>query len=750
MYLSKKFFLLAVVLLILVSGGSILSSYLKHEDAREGSSVTAEATDENITKPAPLSIPKAQASNFATYKPTSTNVKPLVKEYKVEKDLTNVTNRTQFELSDAQKALVEKNDFVIAEGFGQDEFYPIYERNRYGYAPSFVTTDSVLHTYHVFYDYLLKRVEEDHLHSALKELTANLLSTSDKYATQLKGTGWENAATRNAGFFGVAARLLDSNAALPSTAPTSAIIADLESISAHERADGYSAVMQLGNQNSTMEDFTQYVPRGHYDKTDLLKTYFKTMMWYGRLTFLVKNPEEVRSAVLITLAMQDEKNAKLWNTIYEPTKFFVGESDDITYIDFFNLINKHYKSFDILKVAGNDAVFSAFVSDAKKLAPPQINSIPILAPSVDPNSNREESIKGFRFMGQRFTLDASIFQRLICREVGTKSGSMKCGGNVPESRMLPKALDIPAAMGSDAALELLTNMGETEYKLYPEQIQVMRDYTSKIRVEHWTQNLYWSWLYALQPLTLERDYGYPSFMRSTAWQWKNLNTYLSSWTELKHDTVLYAKQAYSELGGGPPDELDDRGYVEPEPEVFARLASLALFTKEGLQIRGLISSAFAENLTRLETLSRRLKSIAEKELNGAQISKEDYEFIRTFGGSLEHFWLEANREEMKKAGIDQINYLDQNPAALVSDVATDPNGTVLQEATGDILSIYVVVPVEGKLRLAKGGVYSHYEFIHPAKDRLTDTTWREILNKRYENQSSVPAVDKWLQSISAQ
>ena len=47
--------------------------------------------------------------------------------------------------------------------------------------------------------------------------------------------------------------------------------------------------------------------------------------------------------------------------------------------------------------------------------------------------------------------------------------------------------------------------------------------------------------------------GYPSFMTNSAWTRKDLNTILGSWTELKHDTLLYAKQVMAEMGGGPPD-----------------------------------------------------------------------------------------------------------------------------------------------------------------------------------------------------
>ena len=51
-------------------------------------------------------------------------------------------------------------------------------------------------------------------------------------------------------------------------------------------------------------------------------------------------------------------------------------------------------------------------------------------------------------------------------------------------------------------------------------------------------------------------------MQSDAWLDKQLNTSLGSWTELKHDTILYAKQAYAEMGAGghfPPLPKEAQG-----------------------------------------------------------------------------------------------------------------------------------------------------------------------------------------------
>jgi len=182
------------------------------------------------------------------------------------------------------------------------------------------------------------------------------------------------------------------------------------------------------------------------------------------------------------------------------------------------------------------------------------------------------------------------------------------------------------------------------------------------------------------------------------------------------------------MGAGGIGEKDDRGYVEPNVFVYARLASLLKMTNVGLEKRGLLTPDMKDNLSKMEQLAISLKTISEKELNNEKLTDGDYELIRSFGGQLEHFWLEVNKDEPQfKESTSPRDYLYENPAAIVADVATDPNGRVLEEGTGKIFEIFVVVPVEGKLKITKGGVYSYYEFEWPMTDRLTDKKWREML-----------------------
>lgn len=149
-----------------------------------------------------------------------------------------------------------------------------------------------------------------------------------------------------------------------------------------------------------------------------------------------------------------------------------------------------------------------------------------------------------------------------------------------------------------------------------------------------------------------------------------------------------------------------------------------------------------DNLTKMETLTTALKTISEKELKNTKLTPEEYELIRSYGGQLEHFWMEVNKEAMAKKELDARNFLNQNPAALIADVATDPNGSVLEVGTGNIFTIYVIVPVDGMLKLTRGGVYSYYEFPWPMDDRLTDEKWRGMMGITFDGPTPALPEDK--------
>ena len=73
---------------------------------------------------------------------------------------------------------------------------------------------------------------------------------------------------------------------------------------------------------------------------------------------------------------------------------------------------------------------------------------------------------------------------------------------------------------------------------------------------------------------------------------------------------------------------------------------------------------------------------------------------------------------------------------MVTDIATDPNGQVLEVATGNPSTIMVVVNVEGSLRIARGSVYTFYQFPWPLSDRLTDSKWRQMMGLQADEEGN--------------
>lgn len=641
--------------------------------------------------------------------------------------LSNVANLSDFYLSDEIKQMLDKNMFVVDTRGSSLEFFDVYESNRYQELASFITTDSVLHTYHLYFAYLLKNLEADTLSQNLLQLTNHMLEKSLEQQQALAGTEWQNAADRNVAFFATALCLLDPNATPPASV-TARVQSECAKILA---ASGMSKSGLTGND----EDYTQYKPRGYYEGNEKLERYFRAMMLYGRTHFLQNDAfnEDAddlnRSALLMNLALDDGSHTaadKDWESIYTITSFFAGVSDDCGFYEYLPLILSAYgNNVKVTDLPSNTQAWEKYKDLTSHVRAPQISSIIV----QDEELFDQDDIKGFRFMGQRFSLDASIFQQLVHDNVN--------------ARLLPSALDVPAALGSEEALEILKDKGQTSYAGYSEQMEQLRTSIANADESVWQGSLYAQWLYTLNPLLVSKDDTFPAFMTSDEWDRKNLQTYQGSYTELKHDTILYSKQIIAEMGGGPVNH-DDRGYVEPEPELYARLGNLAQATVEGLEQYGAINDKDKSEMKLLQEICSKLQIISEKELAGKEPSSEEYEFIKTYGGQLEHFWEEVNTGYQEGATKSMFS-----PAAIVADIATNgTDQTCLELGIGRVNSIYVLVPINGELHLTRGGVFSDYEFIVPISERMTDSTWREKLGIGGMASKNEPQMVDWVQDFT--
>jgi hypothetical protein len=683
-------------------------------------------------------------------------------QYKLPLDLSQVSNVSTidsvFSLTDEQKELLRNNGFVIRPYSNEDDINAPYTALKNHNIPIFVTTDTLLHLYHIQFDQILKGIEEREFFDKVLDMSKALFDQSQQDYVTYTGD-LQEAARRNVGFFAVALTLLQTTTEEYNGSENIRTIDFTVPSYVNENVTDelYNISLQDGYHESPLfryqEDYSQYKPRGHYTQSEKLKRYFKAMMWYGRIAFLMKGGEPACQAcdflistydakiqtmqasliatTLPSITIQNVSLDEIWTRLYSVTSFFVGTADDLTPYEYLDCIHTVFGSSFNATEFNNDTKLLDLKVRLTGLRSPQIYGgtgeaiilknigEPI---TVDDLNNVLDKTKGMRLMGQRFIPDSYMFQQLVAPASGFFTGTgepftMKMTPLGP-ARCFPRGLDVMAVLGSERALEILTTEGDTAYENYTQQLTMLQQNFSSLNITEWNRNLYLSWVYTLKILLEKFDGRYPTFMNTTAWLDKELQTALSSWTELRHDTILYAKQSYTaELSMAmPSQEKPVVGYIEPVPEFYTRILALTQMTRTGLTALNVLNETETTRLTNLESILTRLLTISTDELEGRELSEDDYSFIRDFGDELDSVVTGVNDKGKE--------------TTLVADVHTDSNDPqqVLEEGVGYVSLLIVAYKIpDGRIIAGAGPVFSYYEFKQPIDNRLTDEQWIEIL-----------------------
>ncbi|MBI4616016.1 MAG: DUF3160 domain-containing protein [Planctomycetes bacterium] len=693
-------------------------------------------------------------------------------------------------LSEAARERLLSQGFVAASGFfrgeATEDVVRAYEAlDAYGdRVPRLVTSDALLHLYHIQFDESLKEIEEREFWWDARLLVRCLLNR----AIELAGDeSLREPARLAAGYLAVADELLALDA--------KALLADAERLESPEEFDWASAqaAREMAGKHDKLprapslpdpdlaaavageveaarrhegfadsalfdykEDFSQYKPRGHYDRSRMLEAYFRGMMWLGRMTFLLKGGEpygpdkpylvpaataanQTRAAALLTALLTEDlpdgRNAgKVWERLYSVTSYYVGLADDLCpahYLAAMKSVGEDGE--DALKLAkelaaSRDALL-ALAWELAKLSPPAIYSGTGESETSDPAAlaglpspevldKTLAKTQGFRLMGQRFIPDSYWMGRLVFPTIGApakgRTDMFTCAAGL---RAFPRGLDVMALLGSARARAHLAASGDDAYAGYDKEFARLSAEIAKLSREDWNRNLYWSWLWCLKALLEPVGEGYPTLMKEDAWLDKSLNASLASWAELRHDTILYAKQSYTMAPTGAPVEPPPPppGWVEPLPEFLARLVALSRMTASGLGEMNALSDQARSRLDALDSFLARLLNLSKKELEGTALDEEDARFLARLPEALEGVAAGAGKGAMK--------------TTLVADVHTDQNSSqCLEEGTGALELLVVLAPrADGTFFVAAGPALAYYEFRHPMSSRLTDGEWRTLL-----------------------
>jgi hypothetical protein len=468
-------------------------------------------------------------------------------------------------------------------------------------------------------------------------------------------------------------------------------------------------------------DYTQFIPRGNYTRSDSLKQYFKCVKWLNSASIYLDDNQSLSRAVLMGYNLSnDPKSWKNYTKLSDIIGFLAGEENNLSFSHLHQVLQK-YKNIsiqDLLLPANLEKIRQELYSkDPRKFGP------------VGVNDRTDEFVKRKKilFTAGRYTFDAEIMRRLVHVK------------DPNPLRPFPKGLDIFAAVGNETAEDILlhTYKEQNQWPEYEDELEKLKDKFTGYN--QWNTSVYNKQMEAVLSLEQTNNKA-PYFMKLPAWRKKNLNTMLASWTELKHDMVLYVEQpSGAEMGNGgevpPPQKI---AYVEPNVAFWNKCLQLLALNKQMLEKNEVATDVLLSRNNSLVEVGQFLLRISEQELSGKNISNNDFDELAYIGGKIERLTL--NIIESNEGFVSQVS-TPEKYVAVATDVYTYRD-QCLQEGVGMADEIYVIAEINGLLYLTKGAVFSHYEFTGPSSGRLTDEAWQKQL---LDHKVPKPAI--WMNDI---
>ncbi len=517
--------------------------------------------------------------------------------------------------------------------------------------------------------------------------------------------------------------------------------------------DEYKAYAEA-NDTEFLVDFTQFTPRADYTSSSLRREYFRGMKWYIMLPFFLKSPELTTYAYDVTQLLAENPQALAdYNKLEAAINFLVGSSDDLMPADYFAALEAGKGSADPTAAAMEYLV---------KAHNPKIKDLAALYPTSGTANSADVLLltKGMRFFSGKFILDSYWTGYLTQGDEAPRPGYP---GKLPH---MASALEVMTLLGSDYAKTQIPKLDfykGTAAQAVDKAMGELETQNATLADADWQGNIYYGWLWTIKGLfdwqQMHQD-ELPRFMQSMAWDAKTLMTANAFWTDLRHATLLYAKQSFAEMGGGGPGACDPRqvppppkGYVEPDLEAYNRLSFLAKRLDQGLKDQGfsLTNMGALENFINLmdkaqtfttreladETMNETISHSEETDDSGVTCTVytiddgSDWEALRI--GMVNDL-----RTSQPLSVEGPILDIKNRRTPLLADVHTGGDKEhppeILYEGTGVPYVIFTAIEDANGPRLTVGFTSSHYEFREGyGGPRKTDEDWQKNFYQPTEN-----------------
>ncbi len=302
----------------------------------------------------------------------------------------------------------------------------------------------------------------------------------------------------------------------------------------------------------TAIDYSRYQPRGFYKRSESLQRYFRSVKWLQSIPFRIDNDEELLAILILGKTLADwysgdyakRLEIEQWFRCYND---LFGRRNGWDLLMASQIVRSRPADLDtvreyLLKLSSEDGDVSGIT-----------DQIGVRSPYA-----AEPATADFRIITPHRPPDAVLFDRT------TSLADLK--------RSWPSGLEMCAVLGSEFAHgRLAGQIPAINRAAFIGLIDEAKKYFE-------TNSFYNKYFNCIAALIDEAEPDAPAFIKSKIWQTKSCNTALSGWTQIKHTWNVRAKQTAHSLG----DALENlpSGFVEPEPEFFARLGELVEYTRD--------------------------------------------------------------------------------------------------------------------------------------------------------------------------
>ncbi len=644
-----------------------------------------------------------------------------------------------YKLTPDELAAFKANGFVVSErlggySFGQ-AYYDVYTRD----LPVFISSDSVLHAWHRSYDAMLAELELTYLKQALESLLGGMHDALPE-AQAAYGAGLLKDSVLDADYFLAVGRSLFTDGQVPTKfAQNDRVAATLAAV----KAEGMHTFELFGRERKV--DFSQFKPRGHYEADPELRKYFKAMMWCGRTdlrvaggydhTGVLSSGRELGAAVVLLDQLRRSGREESWRQFDRAIQTFVGRTDSATFDDLARVTAAakvhspaDLKSDDDLKALA-EVVLDSSAGKQDVRGDVYDSPHPLVQVSLP---------RSFTVLGQKFVVDSWVTSKVVFDDI--------LWDDVKVTRRVPSCLDVAfAALGNNHVVPDVVGRIEggphrfRDGKPYQHNLAAVRNVLDALEPKAWDETMYMAWLKTLRTLSAPADAKTPEAMRTRAWAMKQTNTQLASWSQLRHDTILYVKQSYtvSAMCYYPA------GLVEPVVPFWAQLEATAGRSADLLAATPFPPAVAATQAKQVKFLRDfaaqmgRLKTVATKQLAQQELTPDERKVLEDVM-QIGHQAFGSARVPKYTGWYPALFYRGPQDCvkwdALVADVHTDvpaPDhgdpGCVLHQGVGGV-DLLIIAAENGSDRVAYAGpTLSHYEFEMPGVARKSDKEWKTDL-----------------------